>query len=71
MYNIHTFFANFNRTIVELSNDVFHDRGSTFMVQFFLEDGVSLTQNRRNANFVSKNCVFVYLTHGTIHRDAI
>ena len=51
--------------------DAFYDRGSTFPLNCVLSDGSSLTQNRRNANLVSKNDVLVYLGHGIVQTDAI
>ena len=44
--------------------DAFYDRGSTFLLKYFLSDEGSLPQNRRNANLVSKNDVFAYSGHG-------
>ena len=37
----------------------FYDRGSTFPLKYFLNGGVFLTQNCRNAVPVSKNDLFV------------
>ena len=48
--------------------DAFYDRGSTFPMIVFLNDAAPWTQNRRNANLVSKKNVLVYLGHEIIHR---
>ena len=50
--------------------DVFCDRGSTFPL-LISELHDSLIQNRRIANLVSEDDVFVRLGHGICHGDAI
>ena len=47
--------------------DTSYDRGGTFPLNCFLDDGVPVTKNRRNPNLASKNDVIVYLGHGIIH----
>ena len=51
--------------------DAIYDRGITFPLKCFLDDGAPDPNNRRNANLVSKNDVMVYLGHGILHLDAL
>ena len=52
--------------------DAFYDRCSTFISDImFSEPQRALTQNRRNANLVSRKDFLVYSVHETIHRDPI
>ena len=52
--------------------DAFYDnRGRTFPLNCFLNDGAPSTKNRRDANIVSKNDFFVSLGHGIIHWNTI
>ena len=53
-----------------LQPDAFYDKDSKLQLFFVSERRNASTQNRPNANLVSKHDVFEYVGHRTIHRDA-
>ena len=50
--------------------DAFYDRGSTLPLFFFCVTGF-LNPESSECQFCFEKCIFVYLGHGIIYRDAL